>query len=105
MRQAYELGRGARRGTGQPEHARHLQVKRRRAPVRPPGRTIPALFVTFVLGAAAGWWMHATMSSRPAPVASIAPPRAESPPIRGPDGGAARPPGPVRSEPSIECGT
>lgn len=69
--------------------------------MRPPGRTIPALFVTFVLGVAVGWWIHATVSSRAAPVVSISTSRDGSPPGE-PDHGASRPPGPVSSDASID---
>lgn len=61
---------------------------------------IPALFVTFLLGAAAGWWVHATMSSRAAPIASVAAPRVASPEAREPDRPVARPP--ISSTPSID---
>jgi murein DD-endopeptidase MepM/ murein hydrolase activator NlpD len=73
--------------------------------VRPPGRTIPALFVTFVLGAAVGWWIHASMSSRAVPVApaiSVVAPRTVSPPTGDPDRDLAPLPGPVSSAPSID---
>ena len=70
--------------------------------MRPPGRTIPALFVTFVLGTAVGWWIHATVSSRAAPVASVVAPRDGSPPAHEPDHDVSPPPGPVSSTPSID---
>jgi len=41
-------------------------VRRRRPPLRPAGRTIPALCVAFALGGVAGWWSHKSISSRPA---------------------------------------
>jgi len=46
-------------------------VRRRRQPLRPPGRTIPALFVAFVLGSISGWWVHRAMSG---PLAPATPP-------------------------------
>jgi murein DD-endopeptidase MepM/ murein hydrolase activator NlpD len=39
-------------------------MKRRPRPLRTRGRTIPALFVSFVLGGIAGFWIHATVSPR-----------------------------------------
>jgi peptidoglycan LD-endopeptidase LytH len=66
-------------------------VRRRRPPLRPRGRTIPALFLTFVAGGVTGWWIHATMSSRPATTTvalapSIAPATSSSSPVpRFPD--------------------
>src|SRR5437763_537737 len=65
MREAHQLGRGACRGNGDPEHACYLQVRRRRAPLRPPGRTLPSLFVAFMVGGATGWWVHARTSRTP----------------------------------------
>jgi murein DD-endopeptidase MepM/ murein hydrolase activator NlpD len=47
-------------------------VRRRRAPDRPTGQTIPALFITFALGGITGWWMHARMGAPHAAV-DIAP--------------------------------
>jgi murein DD-endopeptidase MepM/ murein hydrolase activator NlpD len=53
-------------------------VRRRRAPFRPAGRTLPSLFLAFFLGGVTGWWIHLTMSARqpavlPAAGPSLAP--------------------------------
>jgi murein DD-endopeptidase MepM/ murein hydrolase activator NlpD len=49
-------------------------VKRRRLPLRPPGQTLPALFVAFVVGGATGWWIHASMSSQASTTAALVSP-------------------------------
>ena len=74
MREAHELGRGACRGICGSEHARHLQVAQAATrSASPPNRTMPALFLAFVLGGVTGWWIHATMSSRQPPEMLAAP--------------------------------
>jgi murein DD-endopeptidase MepM/ murein hydrolase activator NlpD len=78
-------------------------VRRRRVPLRPPGRTIPALFLAFVVGGVTGWWIHASMSSRPPATASISSPSiAPSSSTRAPVARALESPGPAPS--SVEGG-
>lgn len=60
-------------------------MRRRRAPFRPAGRTLPSLFLAFVLGGLTGWWMHLTISARERGVLPVAGPSI------GPEAPAAAP--------------
>ena len=46
-------------------------MRRRRLPLRTPGKTLPGLFLAFVLGGATGWWIHASMSSQASTTAAL----------------------------------
>jgi peptidoglycan LD-endopeptidase LytH len=60
-------------------------VRRRRAPLRAPGRALPSLFLAFFLGGVTGWWMHLTMSARQRAVLPVAGPSiAPAPPPLAP---------------------
>jgi murein DD-endopeptidase MepM/ murein hydrolase activator NlpD len=69
-------------------------VRRRRAPFRPAGRTLPSLFLAFVLGGISGWWVHLTMSAIPGAALPLADPSV------GPD---APPSAPLVREPDSEA--